>query len=303
MLAVAKQNLSNAAFTEPTDMTMNEFSEISGIAERDAGLMIAESKRRLVQTRIQARMIALGIKSVSDYLSHIKHPQGNEERGRMVASLTTNVTAFNREPHHFEQLKSEVLPGLIKRARNGGKVRIWSAGCSTGQEAYSVAMALLDLAPDIADFDLLILASDIDTACLEHAANGRYRTDDLEEISETQRSHHFQETQTPGVYAATGELRSIVCFRTLNLFDPWPMRHPFDVVLCRNVVIYFSRERQQKLWAQFCDAMKIGAWLFLGHSERLSGPAQSNFDPAGVTSFQKTSYRTPLVGQERKEVS
>ncbi len=275
------------------DLTDGEFAYIAETAERCAGLLISQNKKDLVQTRLLARMRTIGVESFNAYVNLIGRPEGIGERDRMIASLTTNVTTFFREPHHFEQLKSDVFPQLVRRARSGGRVRIWSAGCSSGQEAYTLAMTLMSIDAKVADCDVRILASDIDDDTLNEGRLGRYSVDEMASVPEIDRDRFFEPSSCGRYFTPTPEIRSLVVFRNLNLVGPWPMQHPFDVIFCRNVVIYFSRERQMQLWEKFCDALCSDGWLFLGHSERLSGPAQCQFKPAGVTAFRKAR---PLCG-------
>jgi chemotaxis protein methyltransferase CheR len=256
---------------------------IAAIAEADAGIVIAGEKASMVQSRLAARLRALGMTHFREYLDYIEGDDGVDERREMISALTTNVSHFFREPHHFDVLRNQVLPPLVDRVRRGGRVRIWSAGCSRGQEACSIAMAILELLPDAAERDVRILATDIDRSVLQDAAAGTYDIPSLAPVPPRLRDRYF--APADGGLSAGPELRAMVRFRELNLHGPWPMTGFFDVVFCRNVVIYFSAERQAALWPRFARAIAPGGWLFVGHSERVSPGA--GFEVAGVTAYRR----------------
>jgi chemotaxis protein methyltransferase CheR len=261
-----------------------EIAAIAAIAEADAGIVIATEKASMVQSRLAARLRALGMNDFRAYLDFIESPEGEDERRRMISALTTNVSHFFREAHHFDLLRDRVLPPLIDRVRRGGRIRIWSAGCSRGQEACSIAMTILGLLPDAPDRDVRILATDIDRAVLEEAVAGVYDAQTLAPVAPALRDRYF--TPADGGWAAGPALRALVRYRELNLHGTWPMTGPFDAIFCRNVVIYFSAERQAALWPRFARATAPGGWLFVGHSERVAPHA--GFDVAGVTAYRRS---------------
>ncbi len=269
-------------------LTPEQFASVADIAEREAGLVISPGKLALVQARLAKRMKAQNIENVGSYIDLLTSSGGSAERQSMIAALTTNVTAFFREAHHFDALRTTALPPLLQHARSGGAVRIWSAGCSTGEEAYSIAMTLHELDPAAGRYDLRILASDISPNVLTTGRAGRYMAEDVAGVPPELLRRHFQRSEDGQSYQILPHLRELVRFRRLNLMSDWPMRKGFDIIFCRNVVIYFSREVQLRLWARFSGLLSADGWLFLGHSERLGGAAAGDFRSGCITGYQKT---------------
>jgi chemotaxis protein methyltransferase CheR len=183
-------------------------------------------------------------------------------------------------------LRETVLPTLEDKAVRGDSVRLWSAGCSGGQEPYTIAMEVLKWMPDASQLDIKILATDIDPNMIEKGNEGTYSSEDVEGIEEAQRSRFFHPIANTDNYQADDKLRQIITFRELNLFKKWPMKRKFDVIFCRNVVIYFEPEDQARLWKKFASVLEPDGWLFLGHSERLSGQAASMFNTCGITAHR-----------------
>jgi chemotaxis protein methyltransferase CheR len=199
-------------------------------------------------------------------------PEGGAEIEHLVNALTTNITQFFREPHHFEHLRSHVLAARAAESPRRPRLRIWSAGCSSGQEPYSIAMSLADALHPIEGWDALVLATDIDTNVLNRAAAGLYPMDEAMQIPESYRKRFLR--RVPGHHdrmQVADELRRLIRFKPLNLHEPWPMKGPFDVVFCRNVVIYFDKPTQHKLFNRFADILAPGGILYLGHAESLIG--------------------------------
>jgi chemotaxis protein methyltransferase CheR len=265
------------------DFTFEDFRRIAAMLHADAGISLPENKVTLVYSRLAKRLRATGIESFREYCAHIAAADGVEERKKMLAALTTNVTRFFREPHHFEHLKAHVLPKLIQRARGGGRVRIWSAGCSSGQEPYSIGLTLLSMMPDAPDYDVRVLASDIDPNVLNDARAGVYRSELCTEIPRELRTKWMR--RTGDLWSMGDELRSLIAFRELNLIGEWPMHRPFDVIFCRNVAIYFEEDTQVKIWRRFQSILVPGGRLYIGHSERLSGTGDS-FETDGLTTYR-----------------
>jgi chemotaxis protein methyltransferase CheR len=263
----------------------DEFQTIAAAMQQDAGIHLSPEKASLVQSRLSKRLRALGLKNYKDYCKLIQSPDGAAERKEMLLSLTTNVTHFFREDHHFKHLEEEILPPLLENAKKGGKVRIWSAGCSNGQEPYSIAMTILKSLPNAGNYDVKILATDIDTRMIQHGRQGTYNSNIMENVPQTMRERYF-ETATDGSATARQELKDMITFRPLNLnASSWPMKGKFQVVFCRNVVIYFNAETQKSVWTHFSRYLEDGAHLYIGHSERMSGPALANFSVAGITTY------------------
>lgn len=250
------------------ELTESTFAAIASIAHEVAGLHLPPTKKALVASRISRRLQRLALPSFEEYLSLIEGP-GAPERRRLVTALTTNVSNFFREPKHFEALQEQVLPPLLERARRGGRVRIWSAGCANGQEAYSIALTLLELDKDAAKFDIRILGTDIDPMVVRTAQLGAYHVSMMNDVAPGLRDLHFSYDASSSAYKAEPGLRELVLFRELNLHGPWPMPGRFDVIFCRNVVIYFDENGQNALWQRFGEKLSDGGWLFIGHSERV----------------------------------
>jgi chemotaxis protein methyltransferase CheR len=185
-------------------------------------------------------------------------------------------------------LKSEVLPGLINRARNGGRVRIWSAACSDGQEPYSIALTVLSLMPNVADYDFKILATDIDPKILALARAGCYDETALETVSPAMRKQWFREVEVQGrqKFQVDDRVKKLITFNELNLMSQWPFKGSFDVIFCRNVVIYFDEPTQMRIWSRFAGLLPEGGHLYIGHSERVSGEAKNVFDNIGITTYR-----------------
>ena len=289
MGAVAR--LGDYAFTDA------DFRDIAGLAHASFGLHLEPCKKQLVYSRLAKRLRLLGLESFEDYRNVLRGPVGPEEQREMLSALTTNVTQFFREKHHFEKLRVDVIPGLVERARAGARVRLWSAGCSAGQEPYSLALTILDVCPDAARLDLRILATDVDPTILQRAARGRYPSSERAAIPTKAASAHLE---TDGDSFVMGDAaKRMIAFGELNLMQAWPMKGAFDVILCRNVAIYFDADTQAKLWKRFADLLVPRGHLMIGHSERVSGPASAMLRSCGITSYQKTPSG-PAAGQARR---
>lgn len=268
-------------------LTRRDLAEIADMIYADAGIFLNESKASLVYSRLSKRLRKIGLASFRQYCELVSSERGAAERKEMLSQLTTNFTKFYRERHHFEHLANEVLPELIKRAKSGGRVRIWSSACSLGHEPYTLAMTVLSVFPDAAKYDFKILASDIDPKVVASASEGIYTTEAIEPVASDMRSKYFADLGG-GKFQVNQHLKELISFRELNLMRNWPFRGKFDVIFCRNVVIYFDDETQVKIWQRYADVIVKEGYLYIGHSERLSGPAKSKFDCVGVTAFRFT---------------
>ena len=202
----------------------------------------------------------------------------------MMAALTTNVTRYFREPHHFDHLRDVVMPKLVDRARRGGRIRLWSAACSNGQEPYSMAITVLQALPEAANLDVKILATDIDPNMVAEGRAGIYREDAITPVPLDLRRKWFKKA-AGGAWEVADELRTLVSFKELNLIGDWPMKGKFDVIFCRNVVIYFDEPTQERIWSRFAPLLEPGGTLYIGHSERVSGPGASLFETTGLTTY------------------
>lgn len=263
--------------------TNDDFKKIAQILHSHAGIALAEGKAALVYSRLAKRLRTLGLRSFRDYCALIEGQHGVDERQTMMAALTTNVTRYFREPHHFDHLRDTIMPKLAERARRGGRVRLWSAACSNGQEPYSMAITVLSVLPEAANLDVKILATDIDPNMVAEGKAGIYREDAIAPVPLDARRKWFN--KAPGGWEVAEELRELVAFRELNLIGQWPMRGKFDAIFCRNVVIYFDEPTQERIWSRFAPMLEADGALYIGHSERVTGPATQLFETSGLTTY------------------
>ncbi len=270
------------------DFTSEDFLDLAEIVRAASGIMLPEAKASLVYARLARRLRILTLPSFKSYRTFIASEHGAGERQRMIEAMTTNVTQFFREPHHFAELSSLVLPHLIRKARSGGRVRIWSAGCSSGEEPYSVAATVLSLMPDAHRFDIKILATDINSQMLARARAGIYAADAATIASVAKHEQWFLRRDIEGrpSLLVHDDLRRLVSFRTSNLIDqPWPMRGKFEAIFCRNVLIYFDTDIHDQICARLVEYLSPGGYLYLGHSERVP-PVMPDINLVGATSYR-----------------
>lgn len=259
------------------------FHFLKTLVYEQTGIVLAEHKRDMVYSRLARRLRALGLKDFAQYCALVEagQEQGEGELGNLVNAITTNLTSFFREPHHFEHLREEVLRPLL--AGNAKRLRIWSAGCSSGMEPYSLAMTVKSVLPAASRCDARILATDIDTNMLAMGGKGHYPLSELENIPAQFRSRIGREA---GQIRMPEELRSLIAFKHLNLLDDWPMKGPFDAVFCRNVVIYFDKPTQMRLFARIAEMLVPGGWLYIGHSENIATICD-RFEACGRTIYRR----------------
>ena len=253
--------------------SQEDFGRVRQLIAAYAGISLHERKENMVYNRLSRRLRATSTRSFREYLDQVEAGD-SAEREQFVNALTTNLTAFFREPHHFEM--------LVARAKAAGKLRVWSSACSTGEEAYSAAIALREVSRSAE-----ILASDIDTEALAGARDGIYRAELLEAAGiERMRPHFLRGTgDNARLVKVRPELRAMVKFGFRNLLArDWPLEERFDIVFCRNVMIYFDRPTQQTLLERIAAVLKPGGLLFLGHSESCAA------GHAAFRTFGKTAY-------------
>ena len=254
-----------------TKLSEAEFNQISTLVKQLCGINLHDGKKELVKARLSKRMRQLGMGSFQEYIDYVRQ-ESDREITTMLDILSTNLTYFFREPRHLEYLRDTVIPELAKD-KTRKKLRIWSAGCSSGEEPYSIAMVLNEAICDLPAWDAAILATDLSTRVLQTAAQGLYREDRFRELPRHLVSKYFtcQAGRGEKIYKASDKLRKLIHFARLNLMEPWPMKGPFDVIFCRNVMIYFDKPTQARLVNRYFDMLKPGGLLFLGHSESLTG--------------------------------
>jgi chemotaxis protein methyltransferase CheR len=240
-----------------------DFERVRRMIYRDAGIKLAPSKQQMVYSRLGRRLRALGMKVFSDYLDIVEGGDGNE-RQAFTNALTTNLTSFFREAHHFPVLAEHALK--VARQRD---VVVWSSACSTGEEPYSIAMTLMDTFKSFTP-PVRILASDVDTNVIEKAEKGIYALDRLERLPQGYLHKYFLRGggANAGHVRVRPEVLALISFRQVNLLAAgWPVRGPLDVIFCRNVMIYFDKATQHQILERFVPLMRPDALLFAGHSE------------------------------------
>jgi len=271
-----------------------EFSRIQGRVYKVAGISLSDAKRTLVVSRLSKVIRALNLSSFDAYVDFLERGGATTtDEQNFVNALTTNLTRFYREDHHFDHLVKQVGELIAAKKGAGGKqrLRIWSAGCSTGQEPYTIGLALMSAYPELKRWDFKILATDIDTNVLAKAATGTYPESELAGLS-AERAEPFERPGDGRIHVPE-HIRRLVFFKPLNLNEAWPMRGPFDAIFCRNVAIYFDKPTQAQLFARLGEMLAPGAFLYIGHSENIaagSGP---------FTLVGKTIYQCRNVGKKR----
>ena len=257
------------------DLNLSEthFREIKSLLYRMAGIQLHD-KKDLVKTRLMKRMKTLGMRNFSDYMEYLKRDSSRRELAAMVDVLTTNKTSFFREPKHFEFLRRSILPEL----KDIRRIRIWSAGCSSGEEPFSIAITLRESISDISRWDIKILATDISARMLAIAREAKYDSSKLEGVPSQILNRYFTRIKSGSseIYRVNDDVRSMVQFARLNLMSRWPMKGPFDLIFCRNVMIYFDNPTRERLIHRFWELLKPGGYLFVGHSESLA-PLEHRF--------------------------
>mgnify|MGYP003365182619 CR=1 FL=1 len=263
------------------------FRIIAGIAKNYAGICLSEKKKSLVYSRISRRVRQEGFSSFDEYCVFLTSDAGSGERQHLVSALTTNVTSFFREKHHFTYLEHLLLQKLYSRLERREELRIWSAGCSSGEEAYSIAMTVLKSLSGVPNLKAKILATDIDPDILGQARLGSYASVEAEAL--------FEEGALPfcrlesGRVVMSDKIRDMIRFRHLNLIEPWPFSSCFHAIFCRNVAIYFDRETQDRLWRNLSERIFQGGELYLGHSERIAHPERFGMESMGYNAYRKVS--------------
>lgn len=265
----------------------DDFELIRSLLFQHAGISLAPVKKDMVYSRLVRRLRHLEMDSFAAYCQRLQ--DGDEaEFVEFVNALTTNLTAFFRENHHFEFLANTVLPELLAARQGQRRIRIWSAGCSTGEEPYSIAMVVREAVSGRNAWDIKILATDLDSNVLEKAQTGIYGEDRLKSVSKARKTRFFEERPDlqSGEMVVGSEARDLITFKQLNLMESWPMKGPFDVIFCRNVVIYFDKDTQRRLFERYAGLLADDGYLIIGHSESLYR-VTDKFELLGNTIYQK----------------
>ncbi|TAN44482.1 MAG: chemotaxis protein CheR [Nitrospirae bacterium] len=273
----AQKDIRDAALSSrPAGMDDKDFHRLSCFIEEECGIKMPPSKKVMLESRLQKRLRMHGIQTFKEYCDFLFSPEGTQqEMVHMIDVVTTNKTDFFREPGHFEYLANKVLPELCSgRAAIARTFMVWSAGCSTGEEPYTLTMVLSEFKEKSPDFKFMILATDISTRVLDAARYGVYDEETVGPVPfEMKRKYLLRsKDRSKGLVRIIPELRSLVRFRRLNFMEgDFGMREPMDIIFCRNVIIYFDRKTQENLINRFCKHMRPGGHLFLGHSETING--------------------------------
>jgi chemotaxis protein methyltransferase CheR len=282
MERVERDSVNEAGFV----YTEQDFQFLSRFAYEHCGISISESKRQMIYNRLIRRLRELGISRFADYKKLLLDDSA-DELGQFLNAITTNVTSFFREGHHFQHLADSTLPRLMRARAQQKKLRIWSAGCSTGEEPYTLAITLRENQPDTS-WDTRILATDLDSNVLAKGRSGIYPADRVKTIENKMLRRWFQRGSGPnqGKVRVSSALREMVHFQQLNLLQAWPMKGPFDIIFCRNVLIYFDKPTQKTILERYYDLLADDGELFVGHSESLL-KVTDRFRLLGKTVYRK----------------
>lgn len=245
-----------------------QFKRLRAFVAEQTGIALSEAKKDMVYGRLSKRIRSHFGGNFQAFCDAIENGDA-QEQDFLINAITTNLTAFFREAHHFDYLRQRLIPDLMRRNADSRKIRIWSAGCSTGEEPYSIAMCLA-AQQQLADWDIKILATDLDANVIGHAEAGIYSEERLSKLPEKE-LQWFKRGRgaNTGLVRLKPEIRNRVSFKRLNLLHDWPMQGPFDLIFCRNVVIYFDKTTQTQLFERFADLLVADGHLFIGHSETL----------------------------------
>jgi len=267
------------------EYTQEDFNILRKISNSHSGIIVTDDKFDMFYSRLAKRIRMLGLASFKEYCEYLQANEASEFT-EFINAITTNLTAFFRENHHFEFVKDTIIPDLIKRNHQTKKITLWSAGCSTGEEPYSLAMTLLENLPF--GWDVKILATDLDTNVLQTAADGVYGSDRVSGLSDLRLKRWFK--KGTGVnnnkVKVDPALQSLITFKQLNLMHGWPMKGKFDFIFCRNVIIYFDQETKKTLVNRYSQYLNTGSHLLIGHSESLH-TIETDFDLIGNTVYRK----------------
>ncbi|MEW6263761.1 MAG: protein-glutamate O-methyltransferase CheR [Thermodesulfobacteriota bacterium] len=257
------------------DLSDREFQAFSELVHAKAGINLHSGKKELVRARLAKRIREGGFAGFDDYYQYVIEDDSGEELILLLDAISTNLTSFFRESQHFTFMIERFLPELAqaRAKKNDRRLRIWSAGCSTGEEPYSIAIVILEHSPYFAAGDVRILATDLSTKVLAEAHQAVYQANRMTDVPQLLLRKYFQKGQGrwSGWYRVKNTVRRLVAFKRLNFIQPFPFRRPFDLIFCRNVMIYFDKKMQAELVAKLHQALNEGGYLFIGHSESLGG--------------------------------
>lgn len=266
-------------------MTNRNFIQIRAIAHQLTGINLSDHKKSMIYGRLARRLRCLGMADFDEYC-HLIAQDSSVERVEFINVITTNLTSFFREPHHFTYLTHSILPELQRKNRQSKRIRIWSAGCSTGEEPYSIAMAIKSIA-GLNQWDVKILATDLDSNVVSKAKVGIYSLERVETIPERYREY-LSINLCDDLVKVKSSVQDMITFKQLNLLHGWPIKGPFDVIFCRNVVIYFDADTQRQLFSRYAELLAADGYLFIGHSENLYN-ISTRFKSLGKTIYRRVN--------------
>lgn len=264
-------------------MSAANFKLIKELAYEWTGIKLSDHKENMIYGRLARRVRALNLDNFEQYCALLQTEDAAEQR-EFINSITTNLTSFFRESHHFDFLKNQLLPALVLRNQATRKIRIWSAGCSTGEEPHSIAMVVASM-PELKHWDVKILATDLDSNVLERGGSGIYSIERFDSFPSAYKQY-IKKTADGEEVKIADDVRKLITFNQLNLLHAWPMKGSFDIIFCRNVVIYFDLETQRTLFDRYADKLAVKGHLFIGHSENLHKISE-RFLSLGRTIYEK----------------
>ena len=264
--------------------TLKDFNYLRNITNKKTGIMVSDDKFDMFYARLSKHVRRLGLSDFHDYCQVISRGE-SQEMITLINSVTTNLTSFFREKHHFDYMKSDFIPGHVKNKQDRKLLRIWSAGCSTGEEPYSIAMQALESLP--LGWQVKITATDVDTDVLAKARTGVYSASKLDGVSDSRLKRWFYKgsESKEGYVKVRKELTDVIEFKQLNLIDNWFFQDKFDLVFCRNVLIYFDIDTKKKIADKFHRVTQDDGCLMIGHSESLFN-VSSKFKLIGNTIYE-----------------
>jgi chemotaxis protein methyltransferase CheR len=279
----AEDRIENINAIREFHFTKDDFEDIARRIYSLAGIVLKDHKVDMVYGRLARRLRTLNYTHFAQYRDYLDGPEGHKETQNLVNSLTTNLTSFFREEHHFEHLKKEVLSQYVKKP-SSTRFRIWSSASSTGEEPYTIAMTLHS-AGVMPTHNVKILATDLDTNVLKKGASGIYSDTIVNKLPGAIRQEYFRKHDEEN-YIVRKELQQYILFKQLNLLSKWPMNGPFDIIFCRNVLIYFDQETRKMIVNRMIDLLPPGGFLYLGHSESIAS-TETRVSTEGHTIFRK----------------
>ena len=257
------------------ELTEKDYANFSALIYKKCGINLHEGKKELLKARLSKLLHQYNFDSIRDYYKFVINDESGQEIIPLLDSISTNLTYFFREPAHFDFLARTAIPTLVKSHKDSSKkkLNIWCAGCSSGEEPYSIAMTVIESLPDPRQWEVNILATDISTRMLSTAAKGIYAEERAGKIPHELKRHYFQKgtKRWNGYLRIKPSLRELISFKRFNLMEAFSFETRFEIIFCRNVMIYFDKSTQQNLFRKFYDVLKKEGYFFIGHSESLTG--------------------------------